>query len=975
VASVLIIDDEPNIRRMVGALLTGEGYEVRQAADGAAAAIASDEAVPDVALLDLMMPTAADGLATLAALRERDAEMPVIMMSGRAGLADAVRATKLGAFNFLEKPLAPESLLLALSAALELRQARLAARALREALGPAGELVGGSAEMREVLELIARVAPTDARVLVSGESGTGKELVAAAIHRASARRDRPFVRVNCAAIPRDLVESEMFGHERGAFTGATERRVGRFELAHTGTLFLDEVGDLGPEAQAKLLRAIEAREVERVGGSKPVRVDVRILAATNKNLPRAVVEGAFREDLYFRLNVIPLAIPPLRERPGDIPALVRHFELLHRSRTGRALGKWRPEALALLGQYPWPGNVRELGNIVERLAILHPSEEVTAAHVRTVLPQLGGGGGATTASAGGWSSDANGRASPSSSGMSARADALHRERDAPLAASLDAYERTLISEALSASGGNVTEAARRLQTDRPNLYRRMRRLGIAITCVAACASTVIQGLVSPLAAQVTAPATQHDSTARDSVPPDSVPPDTTAARTPATDSTPDSTSAGSERWWRRWLARRHPGSWVGLSVTSAHTYNRVEGLPIYIGPAARGELPWGTIAGDAYGIVRTFDWPRWSNQNLGYGIRSELRIGHERGIAIGGRLYDEVAPVEAWQLSEGEVGLAAFIFHRDYRDYYERHGGIGYVTLSASADASLTLSYANENWSSRLTRDPLTILLDGADWRPNPQLDAGVFRTAGAKLQLDSRNDESDPWAGWYASASVERGDGTVARFGPANSISSAAGPAPGGGGGRAAITYRKGFLDVRRYNRIDPVTQLNVRAVLGGWLGGDRLPLEQRMSVGGAGSIPGYAFRNDGDPGDPRVVDAAACSLPGPRPPGNPALCDRIALAQAEFRHDLPVHLGRWARGVPNDWTWVVFADAGRGWLVGPPDGGLHYPADAFPAPRTFLADAGIGLVVDPVGLYVAQAISRAGLAPRLVVRIRQRF
>jgi len=969
VPSVLIIDDEPNIRRMVGALLTGEGYEVREAADGAAVAVATDDGVPDVALLDLMMPTAADGLATLAALRERDAEMPVIMMSGRAGLADAVRATKLGAFNFLEKPLAPESLLLALSAALELRQARLAARALREALGPAGEIVGGSAEMREVMDLIARIAPTDARVLVTGESGTGKELVAAAIHGASARRDRPFIRVNCAAIPRDLVESEMFGHERGAFTGATERRVGRFELAHTGTLFLDEVGDLGPEAQAKLLRAIEAKEIERVGGSKPVRVDVRILAATNKNLARAVTEGAFREDLYFRLNVIPLAIPPLRERPGDIPALVRHFELLHRSRTGRAPGEWRPEALALLGQYQWPGNVRELANIVERLAILHPSEEVTAAHVRAVLPQLGGGMAASALTAVS-SSDANGRASPP--GTPARADTPAREPDAPLTDSLDAYERTLIADALSASGGNVTEAARRLQTDRPNLYRRMRRLGIAITCFAACALSVLPGLAPQLAAQATAPA-QRDSTARDSVSRDTVPPDTTAARPSTTDSTHDSTSGGSERWWRRWLAGRRPGSWVGLSVSSAHTYNRVEGLPIYVGPAARAELPWGTIVGDAYGIVRTFEWPRWSNQNLGYGVRSELRIGRGHAIAIGGRLYDEVAPVEAWQLSEGEVGLASFLFHRDYRDYYERHGGIGYVTLSASENASLTLSYANENWSSRLTRDPITVLLDGAHWRPNPDLDAGVFRTAGARLQLDSRNDESDPLAGWYASASVERGDGLVSGFGPTTGFSLA--PDTSSGGRAAAITYWKGFLDLRRYNRIDPVTQLNFRAVLAGWLGGDQLPLEQRLSVGGAGSIPGFAFRNNGDLGDPRVVDVAACSLRGPPAPGDPALCDRVALVQAELRHDLPVHLGKWARGVSNDWTWVLFADAGRGWMVGPPDGGLHYAADAFPNPDSFLADAGLGIVVNPVGLYVAQAISRAGLAPRLVVRIRQRF
>src|SRR5688500_6447800 len=243
--SVLIVDDEPNIRRMVGALLASEGYEVREAPDGARGIALAVEAEPDVALVDLMIPGELDGMAVLAALRERKPELPVVMMSGRAGLSDAVRATKLGAFNFLEKPLSPEGVLLALGSALELRQARRTARALREDLGLGAEMIGDSPALRRVRELIARVAPTDARVLVTGESGTGKELVASAIHFGSTRKDKAYVRVNCAAIPRDLVESEMFGHERGAFTGATDRRIGRFELAHGGTLFLDVVGDLG----------------------------------------------------------------------------------------------------------------------------------------------------------------------------------------------------------------------------------------------------------------------------------------------------------------------------------------------------------------------------------------------------------------------------------------------------------------------------------------------------------------------------------------------------------------------------------------------------------------------------------------------------------------------------------------------------------------------------------------------------------
>ncbi|NUO40324.1 MAG: sigma-54-dependent Fis family transcriptional regulator [Gemmatimonadaceae bacterium] len=455
-SSVLIVDDEPNIRRMVGALLASEGYEVRDAAEGALGLQRIAESCPDVVLLDLMIPGELDGLATLARLRETVPDVPVIMMSGKAGLSDAVKATKLGAFNFLEKPLSPEGVLLALASALELRRVRREARALREDLGLAGEMIGRSPAMERVREMIGRVAPTDARVMITGESGTGKELVASAIHFGSARKERPFVRVNCAAIPRDLVESEMFGHEKGAFTGATDRRIGRFELAHTGTLFLDEVGDLGAEAQAKLLRAIEAKEIERVGGGKPIRVDVRIVSATNRDLTRAVSDGSFREDLLFRLNVIPIEVPPLHERPDDIPALVAHFSTLHRARTGRQPPQWTTGALSLLAQYRWPGNVRELANIVERLAILHAGADVDERDVRSVLPLDGG---------------------------VRRADAPLPDPsllEESLTDTLDGHERTLIVRALSAAGGNVAEASRRLRTDRANLYRRMRRLGIPV---------------------------------------------------------------------------------------------------------------------------------------------------------------------------------------------------------------------------------------------------------------------------------------------------------------------------------------------------------------------------------------------------------------------------------------------------------------------------------------------------------------
>jgi two-component system nitrogen regulation response regulator NtrX len=401
-------------------------------------------------LLDLMMPPGPDGLATLAELKQRAPDVPVVMMSGKATLTDAVRATKLGAFQFLEKPLTPEGVLVALQGALELSRARAENRRLHEQLGHADPLVGTSRVMEEVRELIARVAPTEARVLITGESGTGKELVASAIHRHSTRAAKPFVCVNSAALPRDLVESEMFGHEKGAFTGASERRLGRFELAHHGTLFLDEVGDLGAEAQAKLLRVLETGIVERLGGEKAVTVDVRVIAATNKDLTQAVPTGRFREDLLFRLNVIPLHLPPLRDRSEDVPALARHFAARQAVRLAHAI-ELDAGAVQLLSAYRWPGNVRELANIIERLAILSNHERLTADDVALVLPR-------DTSSA-------------APGGTAAWVDVA-------LTDALDGFERTLIARALSVAAGNVAEAARRLATDRANLYRRMRRLGL-----------------------------------------------------------------------------------------------------------------------------------------------------------------------------------------------------------------------------------------------------------------------------------------------------------------------------------------------------------------------------------------------------------------------------------------------------------------------------------------------------------------
>jgi len=458
-ARILIVDDEANIRRMLGALLRAEGFDVVEAANGNAALLALDEVHPDLIFMDLMMPPGPDGIETLGRIRERDSAVPVIMMSGKAQLTDAVRAVKLGAFQFLEKPLGPEAVLVTLRSALELTRARAENRVLRSQLGAARiEMVGRSGPMMAVRERITQVAGTEARVLILGESGSGKELVAHAIHQAGPRAGRPFVSVNCAAIPRDLVESEMFGHERGAFTGATDRRLGRFELADGGTLFLDEIGDLSPEAQAKLLRVLESGEIQRLGAERAQRVDVRVLAATNQRLEEAVAAGSFREDLYFRLNVFPIEVPPLRTRLDDLPELVVHLSTRIRP---QHTPTFTPDALAMLASYEWPGNIRELANIIERMMIVG-GQEIDAAVVRRVLPRATGMktdpfGVPAISPDGGSGVDLRGRSLPNA---------------------LDDFERLLIREALQRADGNVAEAARALQTDRANLYRRMKRLGL-----------------------------------------------------------------------------------------------------------------------------------------------------------------------------------------------------------------------------------------------------------------------------------------------------------------------------------------------------------------------------------------------------------------------------------------------------------------------------------------------------------------
>ena len=447
---ILIIDDEQNLRRMLRALLEEDGHGVIEADSAEAGFRLLGDHEPDTILLDVALP-GASGLEMLPQFRERLPGTPIVMMSGEATLSDAARATRDGAFHFLEKPLSPEAVMATVRASLEVRRALALNRTLQEELAPERQLIGESRAMQEVRDTIRKVARTDARVLITGESGTGKELVAGAIHALSERSDRPFIRVNSAAIPRDLVESEMFGHERGAFTGAVERRAGRFELAHRGTLFLDEVGDLSEEAQAKLLRVLESGTLQRVGSGEAIQVDVRLLSATNRELREEVRQSRFREDLLFRLEVVPIRIPPLRDRPEDLDDLVDHIRARLRARQGLQVPDVADSAMEAFRTHSWPGNVRELVNLLERLAILHPPGAVTRDSLHPFLTRSRG----------------------DIPGPSFRLGDPRTLTDR-----LDEFERGLIHAALSATAGNVTDAARELRTDRANLYRRMRRLGL-----------------------------------------------------------------------------------------------------------------------------------------------------------------------------------------------------------------------------------------------------------------------------------------------------------------------------------------------------------------------------------------------------------------------------------------------------------------------------------------------------------------
>jgi len=450
-ATILIVDDEPGVRSALGGVLRDEGYEVDAVDSGEACLERLVRQAFDVVVLDIWLP-GLDGLATLARMRERQIDAQVVIISGHGNIESAVRAIKMGAFDFVEKPLSLEKTVLVIRNAIRQRHLEAENRALRARVDARHTMVGESAAMHALREQVAMAAPTNGRVLIFGENGTGKELVARNIHALSRRRTGPFVEVNCAAIPEELIESELFGHVRGAFTGAVADRRGKFELAQGGTIFLDEIADMSLKTQAKVLRVLQEQVMEPVGGSTRIRVDARVLAATNKDLPQEIRAGRFREDLYFRLNVVPISVPPLRARADDIPRLADHFMRGFATEYGRRVKVFEPEAMAALQRYDWPGNVRELRNVVERLMIMVPGDRIQGRDVAFL--------GHADAPA----SDADDQ--PTSM-------RLHEARDR--------FERDYILRALATQQGNMSRTAEMLGVERSNLYRKMRAFGIAPT--------------------------------------------------------------------------------------------------------------------------------------------------------------------------------------------------------------------------------------------------------------------------------------------------------------------------------------------------------------------------------------------------------------------------------------------------------------------------------------------------------------
>jgi two-component system nitrogen regulation response regulator NtrX len=447
--TVLVVDDEPSIIQSLHGILADEGFEVMSADGGLKALDIIKETIPDIVLLDIWMPDI-DGIETLKRIRELYPSLQVIMISGHGTIDTAVRATKLGAYDFIEKPLSLEKVLLSINNALNYNRLEAELDLFRERDRQRYQIAGHSNAIAEMKEQIEKAAPTDAWVLIVGENGTGKELVAHTIHRLSKRSNKPFIEVNCAAIPEDLIESELFGHEKGAFTGATTMKRGKFDQANDGTLFLDEIGDMSLRAQSKVLRILQEQRFERVGGNRTIKVDVRVIVATNKNLEEEIAKGAFRDDLYFRLNVIPIRVPPLRERVDDIPELVSEFLDEFSIDTKEEPRLLSPDAMELLKKYGWPGNVRELKNLIERMAIMCPGETVDAKDIPAPFNTS--------------------RIEEGKLESFVSFDTLKEAREI--------FEKSFIASKLKQFGGNISKTAEAIGVERSNLHKKIKAYGL-----------------------------------------------------------------------------------------------------------------------------------------------------------------------------------------------------------------------------------------------------------------------------------------------------------------------------------------------------------------------------------------------------------------------------------------------------------------------------------------------------------------
>src|SRR5215203_2298269 len=446
---ILVIDDEAAIRDSLRMTLEYEGYEFIGASTGQEGLALAEREAPDLVLLDVKMP-GMDGLEVLDRLHAMNEALPVVVVSGHGTISTAVEATKKGAFDFIEKPFASERVLVSLRNALDQRRLRDENRSLKRAVEVRHQMVGDSQALKHVMAAVGRAAPTNATVLIQGESGVGKELVARTIHRNSLRSRERFVQVNCAAIPEELIESELFGHEKGSFTGATEKQIGKFEQADKGTIFLDEIGDMSPKTQAKVLRVLQEGEVERLGSARTIKVDVRVIAATNKELEQEIEKGNFREDLYFRLSVIPIRVPPLRDRRDDIPVLVRHFADLFTRDHGRRPPRFTQAALDYMEKARWKGNVRELRNTVERLIIMTPGEVVDVNDLRDVVR------------------------------IDAKPATAENEKERPgtLREFKEVAERAFLVDKLREHNWNISKTAEVIGTPRSNLYKKLEQYGI-----------------------------------------------------------------------------------------------------------------------------------------------------------------------------------------------------------------------------------------------------------------------------------------------------------------------------------------------------------------------------------------------------------------------------------------------------------------------------------------------------------------